>query len=77
MQEYPHREQLDPLPPSAKLVYYPRARGATDPEQLATETRLSPRTVRYALRNLKEEEELIESEIYIPDARKEICEIRQ
>ena len=50
------RELLSPLPPSAKLVYYVLdEEGRFDQTGLAEETRLSVRTVRYALNRLTEE----------------------
>jgi len=46
------RELLEPLPPSAKLVYYVLdEEGRFDQTGLAEETRLSTRTVRFASRN--------------------------
>ncbi|WP_423997788.1 ArsR family transcriptional regulator [Halorubrum trapanicum] len=49
------RELLEPLPPSAKLVYYVLdAEGRFDQTGLAEETRLSTRTVRFAVEKLTE-----------------------
>jgi predicted transcriptional regulator len=47
------RELLSPLPPSAKLVYYVLdEEGRFDQTGLADETRLSTRTVRFAIEKL-------------------------
>lgn len=73
--ENPHRGRLESLPPSAKLVFLMLAyEGALTQGDLAAETMLSPRTVRYALTQL-EEEGLIRSDIYIPDARKNVYRV--
>lgn len=49
------RELLSPLPPSAKLVYYVLdEEGRFDQTGLAEETRLSTRTVRFAVEKLTE-----------------------
>ena len=73
--EAPHRDRLEPLPPSAKLVYLVLAsEGRQTQGDLVSETMLSPRTVRYARTKL-EENDLITSDIYIPDARKNVYEI--
>ena len=49
------RELLAPLPPSAKLVYYVLdEEGRFDQTGLAEETRLSTRTVRFAVEKLTE-----------------------
>ncbi|MDY6780771.1 MAG: helix-turn-helix domain-containing protein [Halobacteria archaeon] len=50
-------EKLDELPPSAKLVFKVlEYNGQMTQKELAEETRLSVRTVRYALNRLKEQE---------------------
>ncbi|WP_424016337.1 winged helix-turn-helix domain-containing protein (plasmid) [Halorientalis pallida] len=73
--ESPHRGRLESLPPSAKLVFLTLAyEGTLTQGDLASETMLSPRTVRYALKQL-EEEGLVTSDIYIPDARKNVYRI--
>jgi len=66
------REVLRDLPPSAKLVakvleYNDRL----TQQELADETLLPPRTVRYALSRL-EEEDAVESRFSFVDARKRI-----
>lgn len=65
-------EQLWDLPPSAKLVYkvleYERTMAQ---RRLVEETRLSARTVRYALNSLQSID-AIEQVIYFADARKRL-----
>ncbi|RXK51162.1 winged helix-turn-helix domain-containing protein [Halorientalis pallida] len=69
------RGRLERLPPSAKLAYLALAcEGRLTQGDLASETMLSPRTVRYALKRLKEEG-LVTSDIYIPDARKNVYRV--
>jgi DNA-binding MarR family transcriptional regulator len=66
------RETLRELPPSAKLVA--KVLESTAPlsqGQLAEESLLPDRTVRYALNRL-EEEDLIESRYSFHDARKQV-----
>lgn len=64
------RDALDDLPPSGKLVFYVLAHEQPLTQSgVVAETRLSNRTVRYALTEL-EAAGLVESEVYIPDARK-------
>lgn len=65
-----HIEQLRALPPSAKLVakvleYH----GTLTQSQLADETLLPPRTVRYALNRL-DDEGIVDSRFSFTDARK-------
>ena len=66
------RDRLRELPPSAKLIAKvlegasPRSQG-----QLAEESLLPDRTVRYALNRL-EEENLVESRYSFHDARKQV-----
>lgn len=63
-------EQLRSLPPSAKLVAKVlEYQGTLTQSQLAEETLLPPRTVRYALNRL-DEESLVESRFSFTDARK-------
>jgi DNA-binding transcriptional ArsR family regulator len=70
-----HRDRLEPLPPSAKLVYLVlTCEGSLTQQGLASETMLSPRTVRHALNELADRE-LIQSDIYIPDARKDVYRV--
>ncbi len=65
-------EALADLPPSAKLVYKVlEYEGELTQQRLAEETRLSTRTVRYALNSL-ESIELIEQKVYFADARKRL-----
>lgn len=65
-------EQVRDLPPSAKLVYKVLEYEATMTQsQLVDETRLSARTVRYALNELQSVD-VIEQEIYFADARKRL-----
>lgn len=64
------------LPPSAKLVakvldYH----GTLTQSELAEETLLPPRTVRYALSRL-EEEEVVDSRFSFSDARKRLYSLR-
>lgn len=60
---------LTELPPSAKLVYKVlEYEGSMTQEEIAGESRLCPRTVRYALGKL-EDEELVTSRVYLEDAR--------
>ncbi len=66
------RETLRELPPSAKLVAKILEDGTPLPQgQLAEESLLPDRTVRYALNRL-EEAELIESRYSFHDARKQV-----
>lgn len=71
------RERLRELPPSAKLVAKvletdePLSQG-----QLAEESLLPDRTVRYALNRL-DEEELVESRYSFQDARKQVYFLNQ
>ncbi|WP_254768533.1 MarR family transcriptional regulator [Salinilacihabitans rarus] len=69
-------EQRDPavgdLPPSAKLVYKVlEYEGAMTQEGIAEESRLCPRTVRYALGKL-EDRELVSSRVSLEDARQSV-----
>lgn len=66
------KNSLSDLPPSAKLVYKTlEYEGPLTQGQLANESLLPTRTVRYALSTL-EDEELVTEELYIQDARKRI-----
>ncbi|MFD1571000.1 MarR family transcriptional regulator [Halorubrum laminariae] len=68
------RELLSPLPPSAKLVYYVlEAEGRFDQTGLAEETRLSTRTVRFAVEKLTEVG-LVEEGFCPTDARRSVYE---
>lgn len=66
------REQLEELPPSAKLVVRVLAdEGALPQSRLADETLLPTRTLRYALNRLTEAD-IIDSRYYLRDARKRL-----
>lgn len=72
MSETPIRD----LPPSAKLVYKVlQYHGPQTQKQLVDQTRLSSRTVRYALEQL-EEADVVASEIHIPDARQQMYSLK-
>jgi len=69
------RERLEPLPPSAKLVYYVLdAEGRFDQTGLADETRLSTRTVRFAIEKLVAAD-LVEEGLCPTDARRSVYRI--
>ncbi len=60
---------LSELPPSSKLVYKVlEYEGSMTQEEIAGESRLCSRTVRYALGKL-EDEQLVASRVYLEDAR--------
>lgn len=66
------RELLAPLPPSAKLVYYVlEEEGRFDQTGLAEETRLSTRTVRFAVEKLTEAG-LVQEGLCPRDARRSV-----
>ncbi|WP_280586038.1 ArsR family transcriptional regulator [Halorubrum sp. Boch-26] len=66
------RDLLSPLPPSAKLVYYVLdEEGRFDQTGLAEETRLSTRTVRFAIEKLTEVG-LVEEGLCPRDARRSV-----
>jgi DNA-binding MarR family transcriptional regulator len=68
------RDRLDPLPPSAKLVYYVLdAEGRYDQTGLAEATRLSTRTVRFAVDKLADAG-LVEEGFCPTDARRSVYE---
>ena len=74
--ETEYRDRLRELPPSAKLVA--KVLESTAPlsqGQLAEESLLPDRTVRYALNRL-EEQELVESRYSFKDARKQVYFLR-
>ncbi|MFB6138090.1 MAG: helix-turn-helix transcriptional regulator [Halobacteriaceae archaeon] len=65
-------EPLEDLPPSAKLVVKVlEYNGGLTQKQIVEKSRLSQRTVRDALDRLQESE-VVDKEIYIPDARQNI-----
>lgn len=71
------RSQLRDLPPSAKLVAKVLDLNAPlDQAQLADETLLPDRTVRYALAQL-EDAGLVTAQITLQDARKHVYELQQ
>lgn len=70
--EQNRRAKLADLPPSAKLVHWILERkGPATQRQLADQALLPQRTVRSALDTL-EAAELVQKELYIPDARKKV-----
>jgi len=72
LSEAEYRERLRELPPSAKLVAkILEIDGAMAQGELAEESLLPDRTVRYALNRL-EESELIEARYSLTDARKQV-----
>nr|WP_236045019.1 winged helix-turn-helix transcriptional regulator [Halomicroarcula nitratireducens] len=65
-------DRLAGAPPSAKLVYKTlEYEGELTQSQLVDETRLSVRTVRYALGELQDRD-IVREEIYFADARKRL-----
>ncbi|USZ69316.1 MarR family transcriptional regulator [Halorussus salilacus] len=69
------REDIDDLPPSAKLVFKVlEYKGALTQKQIVEESMLSARTVRYALERL-EELGVVEEDVYFADARQNLYEI--
>lgn len=69
-------EALRDLPPSCKLVYKTlEYEGPMTQEALLEASKLSARTVRYAIRSL-EESDLVATEVYLPDARQRIYRLR-
>ena len=63
---------LRDLAPSAKLVFKTlQYSGDLTQKEIAEETRLSPRTVRYALETL-EEHDIVSSRVNFQDARQQI-----
>ncbi|WP_137283860.1 helix-turn-helix transcriptional regulator [Halorussus salinisoli] len=68
-------EDIDDLPPSAKLVFKVlEYKGALTQKQIVEESMLSARTVRYALERL-EELDVVEEDVYFADARQNLYEI--
>lgn len=73
--EEEYRDRLRELPPSAKLVAkILETDGPLSQGQLADESLLPDRTVRYALNRL-EEARLVESRYSIKDARKQVYDL--
>ena len=68
----PVRDRLSSLPPSAKLVYYVLEKhDRLDQSALAAETRLSARTVRFAIDKL-DGVDLVEEGVCPTDARRSV-----
>lgn len=66
------RDRLESLPPSAKLVYYVLdEEGRLDQTGLASETRLSTRTVRFAVEKLTDAD-LVDEGLCPTDARRSV-----
>jgi len=66
------RTTLEELPPSAKLVYKTlEYEGSLTQGQIASQSLLPSRTVRYALSTLQDEG-VVDEELYIQDARKRL-----
>lgn len=66
------RKTLEELPPSAKLVFKVlEYRGFLTQKEIAEETFLPPRTVRYALNRLKVED-FLQERFYFKDARQSL-----
>lgn len=66
------RTTLEELPPSAKLVYKTlEYEGSLTQGQIAAQSLLPSRTVRYALSTLQDEG-VVDEELYIQDARKRL-----
>src|SRR6056297_1702388 len=69
------QEELEDLPPSAKLVLKVlEYKGALTQKEIIEESMLSARTVRYALERL-EDLEVVEEDVYFADARQNLYEI--
>lgn len=71
----PDKSELADLSPSAKLVYKVlEYEGELTQADIAAESRLCPRTVRYALRQL-DGEGIVESRVHLEDARQSVYRI--
>ncbi|MFW5964531.1 MAG: ArsR family transcriptional regulator [Natronomonas sp.] len=69
-------EDLEDLPPSAKLVYKVlEYNGPMTQKGIVEESMLSARTVRYALERL-EDIEIVSEDVYFADARQNLYEIQ-
>ncbi|MDY6818791.1 MAG: helix-turn-helix domain-containing protein [Halobacteriales archaeon] len=69
------REDIEDLPPSAKLVYKVlEYNGSLTQKDIVTRSMLSQRTVRDALARLQEVG-AVNQEVYIPDARQNLYEL--
>ncbi|WP_336331093.1 winged helix-turn-helix domain-containing protein [Haloarcula sp. CGMCC 1.2071] len=70
-------EDVSDLAPSAKLVYKVlEYNGKLTQKQIAQKSRLSPRTVRYALNEL-ESAGVVEDDIYFADARQRLYQLTE
>lgn len=70
-------EELQDLPPSAKLVYKVlEHEGSLTQKRIVDESMLSPRTVRYALERLADID-VVEEQIHFADARQKLYSIRE
>ncbi len=75
MMSQTEREEIDDLPPSAKLVFKVlEYKGSLTQKQIVDESMLSARTVRYALERL-EDIGVVDEDIYFADARQNLYEI--
>ncbi|PSP76180.1 ArsR family transcriptional regulator [Halobacteriales archaeon QS_1_68_20] len=71
------REELEDLPPSAKLVLKVlEYKGSLTQKEIIEESMLSARTVRYALERL-EEIGVVDEDIYFADARQNLYEVTE
>ncbi|MCS3923491.1 hypothetical protein [Methanosalsum natronophilum] len=71
-----YKNNIENMPPSSKLVYKVlEYKGFLTPKQIATESQLPPRTVRYALSRLKDENFLLEKFCF-KDARQSLYGIK-
>ncbi|MFB6299747.1 MAG: MarR family transcriptional regulator [Halobacteriales archaeon] len=69
------REDIEDLPPSAKLVYKVlEYNGSLTQKEIVARSMLSQRTVRDALARLQEVD-AVNQEVYIPDARQNLYEL--
>ncbi|MCK5484735.1 MAG: winged helix-turn-helix transcriptional regulator [Desulfobacterales bacterium] len=69
-------KQIEELPPSAKLVFKVlEYSGFLTQKEIAKESYLPPRTVRYALNRLKDEE-ILQERFYFKDARQSLYGIK-
>jgi len=75
MMSQTQREEIDDLPPSAKLVFKVlEYKGSLTQKEIVDESMLSARTVRYALERL-EDIGVVEENIYFADARQNLYDI--
>lgn len=72
-----NESQIKELPPSAKLVYKVLEYGGRlTQKEIIEETYLPPRTVRYALNRLKDED-IIEERFNFKDARQSLYDLSE